>query len=104
MATRQAGDTALAMVHKAVSGRRPPQWTPDAAVLARMFKVEHKLDIWHRARKIQSKLLANKLAQKAAHRDLGEWAPEARDHFWRASQHCDGDTLLFKVEKENITD
>lgn len=63
--------------------------------MASIFKVEHKLDIWHRARKIEAKL--NKLGQKAAHRALAEWASEIRDHFWRAAQHCEKDTFKFKV-------
>ncbi len=67
-------DTALGMVNRALKGRRPINWQPDADVVQSMFNIRHGLDLWHKSRKISTKVAA--AAQSKNCIDLAPWVPK----------------------------
>ena len=101
--SRKADDTSVAMLKRAVAavGRREANWTLKASTVDKVRRVKHCLDLWHRARKIQSKL--QRTAAKAKYRALAPWILDLRNHFWRSAQHCRGDVMLFKVNCCKVT-
>ncbi len=92
---RKTGDTAFAMLLRALRGRHPRDWVPDPRMVNLLFAIEHGLDLWHKAKKVC--VIVNTIARKKEFRDLGPWASSLRNHLWWCVQNCDRDVLKLKV-------
>jgi hypothetical protein len=95
--SRKLGDTVELSIRNAVRSRNI---AVDDNVIQNFRGMTHRLDVWHKAKAIQAKVIA--AGQKMTCRILLSWSSAVRNHFWFACEMCNGDSFLLKVIWKSI--
>lgn len=92
---RTDNDTALAIMQDSNAGRHESSWKVCNQVMTAVRRISHRLDLWHRSRKIATRLAADSKIKGCE--DLSPWINAIRNHLWWSAKVCNGDVILLKV-------
>jgi hypothetical protein len=90
--SRKIGDTVQRAIARALECR---SIIPDESVVQSFRKIAHRLDIWHKAKKLHERILAAGKVPQC--RNLLRWTSAITNHFWFSCETCSGSSYVLKV-------